>query len=373
MKALWFGIVFVTSLLAVLVSALAAGVGDVAVGVGFVYAPYDLPPAEQETILGQMERAGVRVVRCSIPHDDKGLDFAQRIHSHGIKIIWMLGETPAEGTPWPRPPQGFKDLWKDYPLSAADAERFRAKFEPFLARVEAKGIVFEAFELGNEINWAGFNADFNLPGEGRVLGLRDLTNDSEGKKVAQGYLKYIKHLSVLKDVRDHSKLNQQTPIISAGLADLGGSSWTRTKMADAVSISATLDFLRANGLDQLVDGYGIHYYPSSDISAARAHIEQNGVEECQATGSAKGKPCWITEWNTRGGSQSTTCPVDDRDKVKIFGELRDYYGRLASQGRLKGLIFYVWHGDWHSAKENTESAFRCGSLTESGRLALAPL
>jgi hypothetical protein len=33
----------------------------------------------------------------------------------------------------------------------------------------------------------------------------------------------------------------------------------------------------------------------------------------------------------------------------------------------------VWHCDWHSEKEDPASAFRCGSLTQSGRLALAPM
>ena len=71
---------------------------DVAVGVGFVYAPYNLPSAEQETILGQMQSAGVRVVRCSMSDDDKGVNFVQRVYAHGIKIIWMVGLTPAAGT-----------------------------------------------------------------------------------------------------------------------------------------------------------------------------------------------------------------------------------------------------------------------------------
>jgi len=103
---------------------------DLVVGVGFVFAPYNLPPAEQETILGQMQHAGVRVVRCSISNDDKGVDFARRVYAHGIKIIWMVALTPAPGTPWPHAPEGFKGLWRGYPLSAIDPEQFRAQFEP---------------------------------------------------------------------------------------------------------------------------------------------------------------------------------------------------------------------------------------------------
>jgi hypothetical protein len=101
------------------------------------------------------------------------------------------------------------------------------RLSPLLSKLEEKGIVLEAFEPGNEINWAGFNADFSLPGEGRVLSIDDLKNDPEGKRIAKGYLQYIKLLEALKDIRDHSKLNQHTAIISAGLADLSGSDWTR--------------------------------------------------------------------------------------------------------------------------------------------------
>ena len=366
------------SLLCVLGTFPPANAQDLAVGVNFVYAPYKLPPAEQETILGQMQDAGVRVVRCSVSHDDQGVEFVQRVYAHGIKIIWMVGLTPAKGTPWRHAPEGFEGLWRGYPLSTMDPERFREDFEPMLAKLEAKGIVLEAFEPGNEINWAGFNADFSLPGEGRVLEMGDLMNDPEGIQVARGFLQYLKLLEVLKDIRDHSKLNQHTPIITAGLADLGGSTWTQTRRADAVSIDATLDFLRAHGLDKLVDGYGLHSYPpsgepgtSAGAAKRRAHVEENGIAECQAPGIAGGKPCWITEWGVGGANR--TCPVEDTNKVKLVREMRDLYGELAQQGLLKGLIFYVWHGDWHAEQENPASAFRCGALTDSGRLALAPM
>lgn len=46
----------------------------------------------------------------------------------------------------------------------------------------------------------------------------DLINDPEGQQIAKGLLQYVKSLAVLKDNRDHSKLNQHTPILSAGAA-----------------------------------------------------------------------------------------------------------------------------------------------------------
>jgi len=204
-----------------------------------------------------------------------------------------------------------------------------------------------------------------------MLEMDDLQSDPEGKVVARGFLQYVRTMVVLKDIRDHSRLNAQTPIISAGLADVGGSSWLKTRRADAVSIPATLDFMRAHGLDQLVDGYGIHNYPHMDSGAElRAHTEQNGISECQPMGSTTGKPCWITEWGV--GGVNDTCPVDDSVRVTLVQQTRDYYAQLAAEGILKAMFFYTWQGDMNAAKEDTNSALRCGALTKSGKLAIAP-
>ena len=118
-------------------------------------------------------------------------------------------------------------------------------------------------ELGNEINWAAFNPEFPLPGEGKILSLKDLTDDPEGKQIAKGFLQYIKILEALKEVRDHSRLNRSAPIISAGLVSAkDGEKLYNNKKEDMVSLAATIAFLRAHGLDSLVDAYGIHSYPS---------------------------------------------------------------------------------------------------------------
>ncbi len=158
-----------------------ASAQDLIVGVNLVNAPYKLTPAQQETILANMQQAGVQVIRCSISSNDQGIAFAQRVYAHGIKIEWLIGPVPTPGTPWPHEPAGFKGLWESYPLSASDPDAFRTYFQPLLAKLEDKGIVLSAFEFGNEINWAGFNADFVLPSTGRTLESGDLLNDRKAK------------------------------------------------------------------------------------------------------------------------------------------------------------------------------------------------
>lgn len=355
------------------VPATAASPGEVVVGVNLVNAPYDLTVSEQEAILGAMQKAGVRVIRVAVPLNDKGISFAERVYAHGIKIL-LLGGMHYSGA-WPVVPKGFAGLWGLPGLSQADPERLRADAESLFAKLEARGIVLAGIEVSNEINWTGFNADFPLPGQGRILGASDLTNDPEGQQIAKGLLLYVKSLEVLKDVRDHSNLNQHTPIISAGLADLDNPNHKLTWVkADAASSDATLEFLRAHGLDKLVDGYGLHFYPNQKTAAERlAHIKENGLEQCQPPGSAKGKPCWVTEWGFN--YPADTCPVSDIDdaaRTALVREIRGLFSQLAQQDRVMGLFFYNWQGNIRAPKEDRASAFRCGTLTNSGKLALSP-
>jgi Glycosyl hydrolase catalytic core len=322
---------------------------DVVVGVNLLNHPEQLTPQEQDTILDNMKNAGVRVIRAGIINNDQYLDFIQRVYSHGIKI---------EGLSGVRGPAG------NMILSVADPDKFRADFEPFLAKLESKGIVLAGIELGNEINWALWNHDLS-GGTGRVLTLQDLSRDPEGRQVAKGYLQYIKVLAVLKDIRDHSKLNQHTPILSAGLAPWEPPS-TGSKN-DAVGLSATLQFLRANGMDKFVDAYGVHWYPpgGSATPAVRLSEMQRVFAECRSD-----KPCWLTEWGLPVSS-GKSCPVVDDKRTAIFTELRKDFSLFAQQERLRGIIFYAWQGDIH--EEGPYNAFLCGSLTKSGRLAIAPL
>lgn len=226
---------------------------DIVVGVNLVNSPEKLRPQEQDTILDNMKAAGVRVIRAGIADDEKSLDFAQRVYAHGIKIEWFA---------W-----GIPSLSGNMILSSADPDKFRTYFQPLLAKLESKGIVLAAMELGNEINWS--NHDLGPSGTGRVLTLDDLLSDPQGQQVAKGYLQYIKLLAVLKDIRDHSQLNQHTPIISAGSGELDAS----PKGRDAVSLKAMLQFLRDHGMDQFVDAYGIHFLSSGKCVISRSALQ----------------------------------------------------------------------------------------------------
>src|SRR5882672_1731248 len=378
MKACAGSIALVALLSAMAFTPVLARADDVVVGVNwYVAKPNDLDPATQEANLTAMEKAGIHVIRSGLdPDPNKVIEFLQRAKNHDIKIVWLMSLQYPKGVRASPPPSGWP--WRNPGLSQADPNSFRDVFGPLFARLDTLGLTLAAFELDNEINWIG-NGDFPVPGKGRLLSLEDLSRGTEGQRIAQGFLQYLKVLATLKEMRDHLKLNQHTPVISAGLADSASAAQPfriAGILVDSVDINTTLRFLRANGLDRLVDGYSVHHYPTSIKAGTKegadlrlSRMMQNVFAQCGS--SAGGKPCWLTEWGFN--IDGDACPVNESIRTALVREVRNDFGQLAQQGQLKGLLFFSWRDDTHAAREDHSNVIRCGSLAESGRLAIAPL
>ena len=330
---------------------------------------------QQNTILAQLHAAGVHYIRSGILPGEKGVDFARRAQAQGIRILWLVQLQYRPGAPSRPWPNAF-GTWGGPPLSAADPDQFRKYFAPLLAQLDSAGVTLAGFELGNEINSPMFNADFSMPAENptqsREFNLWDLSHDPEAQQVAKGYLQYLKLLAVIKDVRSRSKLNQRTVIVSAGLVFDEAPEAPRKTRLDAVSAAATLDFMRAGGLDTLVDVYGVHTYPWTDnpgnpsaAAGRRDRLQKYVLAECRPQGSAGGKPCWITEWGIP--NYDTSCPPHETNQITLVNETRANLRPYIEQKRVLGLFYYAWL----DSREGF-AIYRCDHLTEAGRLAMAP-
>ncbi len=340
----------------------------VVVGVNVVN-PQRLSAADRDKVLDQLQAAGVHVIRAPLlppwGGNDYGpaIDFIHRAYMRGIKTDLIVGLQYREGAQRRPAVRDMPKMWPSYPLSAADPVRFRAVFEPLFDQLESMGITFAALELGNEINWTAFNGDFPIPGEGRVFGRNDLATDPEARQIAEGFRAYLQSLRVLKDIRDHSRLNRATPILSAGLSDPGSAGPRPASKVDAVTISATLDYLRANGLDTLVDAYGVHTYPSVKRTAASRlnQLAQDTFAECRPSG--QGKPCWLTEWGLPAAVPA--CSGADPIRTGLITETIADFRQYVRQHRLAALLYFAWADEKYGL-------YRCGGLTPSGQLVLDP-
>ncbi len=346
----------------------AAGGEPVILGVD-VDNPQRLNQVVRESVLDQLQAANVRTIRAPLKppwgagNYGPAIDFIRRAYERGIKTDLIVQLQYQEGARRRPVVKDLPNMWSSYPLSSADPALFRAVFEPLFNRLEELGITFAALELGNEINGSAFNGEFPIPGKGRVFGLEDLRRDPEAVQIAEGYRAYLQTLSVLKEIRDHSRLNRGTPILSAGLADAGVARARPDSKTDAVTISATLAYLRANGMDTLVDAYGVHAYPSTDANAIdrRNNLDQETLAECRPPG--QGKPCWVTEWGMP--ASGAACTENDKERAALVRELLGDFRQHVREGRLRGLLYYAWLDDKYGL-------YRCGALTESGRLIIDP-
>ena len=318
--------------------------------------------------MAQLKSAGVRLIRIGLyaADLDSGVDFIKRAHAQHIGVLLTVHLQYAPNAPIrPYQPKEFPGMWHGPPLSYADPELSRQFFQQLLDKLDAGGIVLAGLELENEINHPGFNPEFPLPGEGKNFGLDDFYHDQEGQQIAKGFLQYLKIMAVLKKVRDNSQVNKHTPLISAGLSPTGPvGPWK--KKVDAANPNATIEFLRANGLDNLVNAYGMHIYPSKDSPGDKASAVhrwrnlQDDLAECPSK-----KRYWVTEWGFRNDSDS--CPPEETKNVLLVREMMGNFRKLAQEGRLAGIMYYTWTGD------PPNNVFRCGELTEPGKLALQPL
>jgi hypothetical protein len=168
--------------------------------------------ADQNTLFSQLKSAQVRVIRCGISNDDKGIDVAKRVAIAGLRIQLIVGPEYSPNAPSrPYQPNVFPEMWGGHPLSYADPALSKVAFQLLFDSLESSNITLAGVGLGNEINWAAFNPEFPLPGEGKILSVDDLDHDPEGEQIAKGFLQYIKILEMLKEVRGYSRLNKTCP------------------------------------------------------------------------------------------------------------------------------------------------------------------
>lgn len=345
---------------------------DIVVGVCFVH-PLQFSEQEQETRLAELQSLGVHVIRFGMyaEDEDRNIAFIKRAYAHNISSdIILHGLYDPNAPQRPYRPKEFPGMWAGSPMSSLDPDRSSQYFQDLVNKLESSGIVLAGIELENEINMAGNNPDFSLPGEGRVLGQADLEHDPEGQQVAKGYLQYLKVLAALKQVRDNSKLNKHTPLLPTSLVDIEQEGpWPTPKNYDGVSLGATLAFMRAHGLDDLVDAYNLHTYPWADspgnqASAIHRMRRLRGlVEPICRLGS---KPCWITEWGFSYATKTDSLS-EDKDHALLVKEMIGDFRQLAQEGRIAVLIYYSWIGDTQF------DVNRGGGPTEAGKLVILPL
>jgi hypothetical protein len=337
-------------------------------GVNFTNAER-LSVAARDTALDQMKAAGVKAIRTPLAQQwsagsfQPSVDVVKAAWARGIKSLLVISLTapkyfPAGAAKRSADP-AVPSIWAAYRLQDVDPDLFTATVAPLLQQLDDAGVQLAGVELFNEIGNPAFNGDIaiNGPRGGYLIGFEDLL-DPAYADVARGYRNYIRVLAALKEIRDGLTVNKLTPIISAGL-NTPSDAPEGTKLnvtEDEVSLKGVLTFLRANGLDDHVDQYGVHSYILwARNSASNIHHLNSALIMEPYT-----KPVAVTEW---GMQVAAGCPANDAARQTQFNLLR---AEMASYGEeVASLYAFDWNG-------SSYGICLCGALTGSGSIALSP-
>lgn len=334
--------------------------------------PQWLGEAAQAETLKALHDNGVTTVRVPLttPYD-KSKKFIEQAANSGLEvlIIVQINDRRAlrDGA---RVRRGGKRTWDLYPLTDVDVAKFKANFAKDLSALEAAGVRAVGFEVGNEINWAPYNGDLAIGNRGRRLGKVDLAQSGQSH-ILRSFDHYLEMVKAVKELRDHSRLNKETPIISAGLADVHEGRFLSKSGFEVVSIDATLGYLREHGLDSLVDAYGIHTYPNIRQPWARQESGRwnDVLKDCGVNG---GKPCWVTEWGYL--NRSPACAVDDSRRADLVGNAKKYLESEEAKGRIQRAFYFNWNTRPFKGKKGKafwRGVYRCGKLMAAGQALLS--
>jgi hypothetical protein len=327
----------------------------------------------QNSVIEQLKNEGVKIIRgANLSSSDEDIAFLKHAFDSGIGFILVVDPIfPSDVKVRKYDPVNYPEFWSVPGLSYADLKMSQRYLKDFLEKIDRAGIALQGIELGNEFNWVAFNQDFPLPGKGKVFELPDLYEDPEAMVVANGFKKYINLLVDLKGVRDSLNLNRKVPIVLGGIGQIY-ENWPNSifqKKTDSVSVNATIEFLRSLGLDELVDVYGIHYYPNPNFTSEqrKAFFKDKVMKQCSDADSGFGKPCWITEWGVE--NKDDTCYPNENQRLPLMVETLGEFDSYSKLSRLDLVILFSW-GSWPGQVLEPFSVYRCGQLLSSGRIAL---
>ncbi|HEY2532416.1 MAG TPA: hypothetical protein VGJ20_31550 [Xanthobacteraceae bacterium] len=320
-------------------------------------------PEQREKIIDDMRQAGVGSVRVDLGAPfDKSIDSLDLLTRKGLSILLIVGfsEPYLVARDAKRRP-GRGPIWSVAPLSQLDLEFFREKFGDLWREIERRRIRLAAIEAGNEINWAAFNGDLGLlsPHGQPPQGAPGSVALHDRAAYVLGLRRYVAAVAIIKQFRDASVSNNDAKIISAGLASMPAS-FAANVGAEYVDPNETLDILKADGLDAVVDGYGVHFYPNvNQTPSQRTRDFEDLLRPC--TAGADGHPCWLTEWGVR--QPNLACPSDESKRVPLIRETLERIAANARQKRISGSYYYDW--DDQPAEY---AVWRCGGLTAGGKV-----
>jgi hypothetical protein len=224
---------------------------------------------------------------------DLFVDLVKLVHARHMKILAVFG---AQGSDYPPGAYLTKAQtgcqWGTYPLSKINLDAYQKRIEAQFAAVRAAGETVDAFEVGNELDLYCNDADNPTAADWAKHQWKWFLTPAQVQTFVLGYAPYL--AASVASIREYFP---KATIITFG----------NSMPPSAPLIEALAHVKDASGkvtdYTQLVDGYGVHIYPTSTTTQNMVTEATNSLTyEVSHLPHLSQKSIWITEWNPSGSS-----------------------------------------------------------------------
>jgi hypothetical protein len=303
-------------------------------------------PSVVASTLGDIADAGFASVRIGIKNPvTKSYHALEQAKLAGLDILVTIplidGSVAAEGTV-PRPQTG--NFFPAYGLSQIDLARYQARLEDLLAFADFHRIPLLGLELGNELNWSGYNGDLPLAARGHVIATDADWTREQRALFAAGLDRYSAVIDITRTALARYPSLSKVKLVSAGLADIN-SDFIIRRGATYVAPHLVYQAFDMRDVFDRLDAVGVHLYEplrfANDLDARTGLIDSQLTPCGEATFAHR--PCWLTEFGTALPHQD--CAPDDKRRIGVIQPLLRYLNAPGNAERVPLGFYYDWNGD----------------------------
>lgn len=235
-------------------------------------------------------------------------------------------------------------FFEAYGLTDIDPARYEARLGGMLARIIDEDLPVIGLEIGNELNWSGYNSDLPLTADGAYIEQDGDWTAADRARFEAGLDRYAALLWRTREMLAEDPRLADIEIVSAGLADINPG-YIRRVGASYVVPEIVYRAFAERGLYDAIDAVGIHLYEPLRNAEGVGDRPKRIAAQLATCGEAyfAGKPCWITEFGA--ALPAADCAAEDARRIQLMQPLLDHLARPENARRVPIGFYYDWNED----------------------------